>query len=247
MPKSSYAISILAALAFGSAAFAQTATEETPAAPADATQAEQAPAEQTTGEAPAEDAQADAPADDAQADAPATDAPAEGAAEGAAEGTSAFNTGREVNEDPTYIKEEHGDWQLRCFRNAEGEDPCQMYQLLKEAAGNPIAEFSIFRIAEGGPAVAGATIIVPLLTMLPEELKIAVDGGAAKSYPYRFCSPAGCIAQVGFTEQDIAAYKRGAKARLTLVPAQAPDQKVNIDVSLSGFTAAFDKVSVFSE
>lgn len=183
-----------------------------------------------------------------------TDGTAEAApaaeAETAPEGnTSAFATGTEVTEaqSASYIKETFGDWSLRCFRMPEGqEDACQLYQLLREEAGNPIAEFSLFRIEGGGPAVAGASVIVPLVTLLPAELKIAIDGGTPKSYPYRVCTEVGCIAQLGLTDADIAAFKQGANATVTLVPAQAPDQQVNINVSLSGFTAGFDAVSTFS-
>jgi len=162
----------------------------------------------------------------------------------AGEKPSNLDMGRETQEEPTYIKETIGDWQMRCFRSEGEEDPCQMFQLLKEQQGNPIAEFAIFRIKDGGPAVAGATVTVPLFTLLTAELKIGVDGGKAKSYPFRFCSQTGCTAQIGLTQADVDAFKRGAKAIVTITPAQAPDQKVAIDASLSGFTKAFDAVSV---
>src|SRR6056297_1701422 len=155
-----------------------------------------------------------------------------------------LDMGRQNQEDPTYIKEEYGDWQLKCFRTEAGEDPCQMYQLLTEEAGNPIAEFSLFRLPEGSKAVAGATIVVPLGTLLTEELRISVDGGPAKTYTYSFCSMVGCFARIGLTQADINGFKAGVTANLQLVPAQAPDQTLNIEASLSGFTAAYDNVSV---
>ena len=34
---------------------------------------------------------------------------------------------------------------------------------------------------------------------------------------------------------------------MVLVPAQAPDQKVVIDISLSGFTAGYEAVGAFKE
>ena len=155
-----------------------------------------------------------------------------------------LDMGQDVQENGTYIKEEHGDWQMKCFRSEAEEDPCQMYQLLREDAGNPVAEFSLFRLPEGSQAVAGATIVVPLGTLLAEELKISVDGGKAKTYPFRFCSMVGCFAQVGLTQADINAFKAGAAANLQIVPAQAPDQTVDIKASLTGFTAAYDNVAV---
>ncbi|WP_306151047.1 invasion associated locus B family protein [Roseovarius sp. MMSF_3281] len=178
--------------------------------------------------------------------APATEETSEAAESGAVENTEgeALDMGREVQDESTYIKEEHGDWQMKCFRSEAEEDPCQMYQLLREDAGNPVAEFSLFRLPEGSQAVAGATIVVPLGTLLSEELKISVDGGKAKTYPFRFCSMVGCFAQVGLTQADVDAFKAGAAANLQIVPAQAPDQTVDIKASLSGFTAAYDNVSV---
>lgn len=155
-----------------------------------------------------------------------------------------LDMGQEIQQDATYIKEEFGDWQMKCFRSDAEQDPCQMYQLLREDAGNPVAEFSLFRLPEGAQAVAGATIVVPLGTLLSEELKISVDGGQARTYPFRFCSMAGCFAQVGLTQAEIAAFKGGVEANLQIIPAQAPDQTVNIKASLSGFTAAYDKVSI---
>ena len=95
--------------------------------------------------------------------------------------------------------------------------------------------------------MAGATVIVPLVTLLTEELKMAVDGGTAKSYPYRVCTEAGCVAQLGLTQADIDTFKRGANATITLVPAQAPDQVINIPVSLSGFTKGYDAVGAFTQ
>ncbi|MEM6482392.1 MAG: invasion associated locus B family protein [Pseudomonadota bacterium] len=158
--------------------------------------------------------------------------------------TEELDLGREVETDPSYIKEQYGDWQLQCFRTETGEDPCQMYQLLREEAGNPIAEFTVFRLPGTDQAVAGATIVVPLGTLLGEGLKMTVDNGTLKAYNYAFCSMAGCFARIGFTQEDIDAFKVGGSATLLIVPAQAPNQVVEITASLDGFTAAFNEVSV---
>ena len=181
---------------------------------------------QTTPEAPAEAAQ------------PETETPG-----------VALDTGRPVQEEPSFIKSTHDDWQIKCFRTgAEGqEDLCQMYQLLTESAGNPVAEFSIYRLPAGSPVVAGATIAAPLGTLLTEEIKLSVDGANAKSYAYSFCTMAGCFARIGLTQEDVDAMKRGVKVTIEIVPAQAPDQKVRIDASLKGFTAAFDQASILQQ
>lgn len=165
----------------------------------------------------------------------------------AATATQGLDQGREVDEDPSYIKATYGDWQMKCFRTGTEEDLCQMYQLLTEEAGNPVAEFSLYRLPKSAPVVAGATIAVPLGTLLNEEIKIAIDGGKAKSYAYSFCTMGGCFARIGLAQADVDALKRGVMATLEIVPAQAPDQKVKISVSLNGFTAAFDNASVLQQ
>lgn len=147
----------------------------------------------------------------------------------------------------TYTGETIGSWEMKCIRTEEEQDPCQMYQLLEDGEGNAVAEFSLFRLPAGGKATAGATIVVPLETALPQQLNIAVDGGKARRYPYAFCNPVGCYARLGLTEADVNAFKRGNKAVITIVPALAPDQKVELDLSLDGFTASFDKASVIQE
>ncbi|WP_300550890.1 invasion associated locus B family protein [Roseovarius sp.] len=186
-----------------------------------------------------------------------TEAPAEAAPaseeNGAAAAVEGLDTGREVpegqaaQEDPSYIKATYDDWQMKCFRTGAEEDLCQMYQLLTEEAGNPVAEFSLYRLPKGAPVVAGATIAVPLGTLLTEEIKIAVDDGKAKSYAYSFCTMGGCFARIGLAQADIDALKRGVEASVEIVPAQAPDQKVRIPVSLKGFTAAFENASVLKQ
>lgn len=156
-----------------------------------------------------------------------------------------LDTGREVQqgEDESYIKETFEDWQLKCFRTGTDEDLCQMYQLLTEKGGNPVAEFSLYKLANAGNVVAGATIAAPLGTLLTEEIKLSVDGGRSKSYTFSFCTMGGCFARIGLTQPDVDALKRGVMATLEIVPAQAPDQTVRIEASLAGFTAAYEAAS----
>jgi invasion protein IalB len=118
-----------------------------------------------------------------------------------------------------------------------------LYQLLKDGAGNEVAEISMFGLPEGSAAAAGATIVVPLETLLTPGLRLAVDGGETRTYPFTFCNQAGCVARIGFRAEEVASFKRGAKAVLSIVPARAPDQVVNLDVSLNGFTAGYDAVA----
>ena len=162
-----------------------------------------------------------------------------------------LSLGEDADKDPElgkpYTKKEIGSWEMRCIKTEEEVDPCQMYQLLADGEGAPVAEVSLFRLPDGGQAKAGATVVVPLETALPAQLTLSVDGGKARRYPYAFCNPVGCYVRMGLTDADIGAFKRGKEAVLTIVPALAPDQEVKLTLSLDGFTAGYDEVSVIEQ
>ena len=143
----------------------------------------------------------------------------------------------------TYVPETFGDWEMRCVRAKEGNDPCQLYQLLKDGNGNSVAEMSVFGLKDGGQAAAGATIITPLETLLTPAVTIQVDDAKAKRYPFTFCTGIGCFSRIGLTAAEVTAFKRGNAALMQIVPAGAPDQKVNLAISLTGFTACYDAVN----
>ncbi|MEL7117217.1 MAG: invasion associated locus B family protein, partial [Pseudomonadota bacterium] len=117
-----------------------------------------------------------------------------------------------------YVEGEFTDWEIRCIRSENGFDPCQLYQLLDDGNGNPVAEINIFPIFDEGQAVAGATVVTPLETLLTEQLSLSVDGGNARKYPFSWCSQIGCFSRMGFTEAEIQQFRAGAQAQLMIVP-----------------------------
>jgi invasion protein IalB len=189
-------------------------------------------AEESAPDAPAAEETAPALGGDLATGIEAEEAPAE-PAEAAGEGPQ------------IYVREEHGDWEVRCLRAPEGqEDPCQLYQRLADQGGQPTADINFFDLPDGNEIVAGATLLTPLQTLLTAQVTIAIDGGQPKRYPYSFCDQSGCYARMGFTEEDVAAFRRGATARIVVVPALAPDQPAELDMSLSGFTAGLAAVDL---
>jgi invasion protein IalB len=184
----------------------------------------------TTAEAPPE-APAEAPAEATAAE----DAPA-------APGDLSLGTPEGDGIGSQYVAATFDAWEQRCLRTEDGADPCQLYQLMNDETGNPVAEISLFNLPDGGEAAAGATIVVPLETLLTANLRMSIDGGEAKVYPFSWCSQMGCIARVGFTAGEIDQFRAGAEARLTIVPVVAPDQQVTATLSLAGFTAGFEAI-----
>lgn len=144
-----------------------------------------------------------------------------------------------------YVKTTSGDWHERCVYAPKGQDdPCLLYQLLKDGKQNPVAEMTIFPLPKGAQAVAGASIVTPLETLLTQQVTMQIDSAPAKTYPFIFCAERGCIARVGFTQQEIDAMKKGFKIVVQIVPAASPENPVDLDVSLKGFTSGYEALPV---
>ena len=161
--------------------------------------------------------------------------------DGLSTGTAVTEEGEQIGS--PYVADTFGDWEKRCVRAENGNDPCQMYQLIKDGNGGSVAEITVFPIPGEGDLPAGATIITPLETLLTEAVTLSVDGGQARRYPFTFCTSQGCVSRIGLTEEDLTAFRAGNSIEVRIVPAAAPDQEVRVGVSLSGFTAAFDSLS----
>jgi len=156
-------------------------------------------------------------------------------------GATDLPVGRPVQDTgSTYVAETHGDWEIRCVRAPEGQvEPCQLYQLLVDETGNPVAEMNVFDLPDQGGIAAGATIITPLETLLQPGLRLRIDDGQWVEYPFAFCQPVGCFVRLGLRPQDLESYRGGDTVNIAIVPLPAPDQVVQVSASLSGFTAGF--------
>lgn len=214
------------------------AAEATGATPTEAP-AEAAPAAESDAEA------APADGDDASDATPPADETAEEA--DAAPADAEKPAANDLNRPGTYYaKSEHGDWTIRCIRAGEGKDPCEMYKLLNDQDDNAVAELTLVPLSNGNVA-AGATLVAPLETDLIEGLGFRVDSGEMRGYPFSFCAPVGCISRLGFTQAELNGMKRGNKATVQLLPFGGdPKKPVQLDISLSGFTAAFDELAAYA-
>jgi invasion protein IalB len=227
---------LAALLALAAPVAAQEAQAPAADAPAPETPAPAAPAAPAPA-APAPDAAApDAAAPEGQATAPA---PAEGGA-APAQGQAAA-PGQPQPEVMEVIKETFGDWQVRCA--PDGKE-CFMYQLARDAQDNPVAEVSILKLPQVAEADAGVTVVTPLGTLLPQGVVVQIDGGEARQYPFAWCSQVGCFARFGLAPASIDGMKRGNAGKITLHSVGAPQAPVQLDLSLTGFTAAYDALEL---
>ncbi|MBW7921380.1 MAG: invasion associated locus B family protein [Rubellimicrobium sp.] len=178
----------------------------------------------------------------------ATDAPAAGESTSPVDDLG-LDMGSEVDQGPRagefYIRQEFGDWAMRCIALPDQADPCELYQLLHGPDGTAVAELTAFPLPPGGQATAGLTVVAPLETLLTEGVVLNVDGQNARRYEFSFCNRAGCIARIGLTDAEVAALKRGNRAGLRIVPAADPSHPFDLTVSLTGFTAGMESSTAY--
>lgn len=136
----------------------------------------------------------------------------------------------------------YNDWQVMCSQVDEaGTTICEMYQLLHDSTGQPVAEISIAALPLGAEFSAGATITTPLETFLPSGLGWRLgEAEEMRIEGFRVCTVLGCIVRMGFSADEVDAMKAGSTATVMIAPFVAIDQPVEITVSLSGFTAAYE-------
>ena len=140
-----------------------------------------------------------------------------------------------------YLAGNKGDWNVRCITGNPGEnDKCEIQQLLFLNENTPIADISIFKLPDGEVAVAAANVMVPLETLLTKKFRFAFSEKLVKEFQYSFCNQDGCLVRMGLLEEDITAMKKGSSSELSITHISRPETSINLDLSLSGFTAAFD-------
>lgn len=146
-----------------------------------------------------------------------------------------------VNNQPEEITvETHGAWEVRCTADKKN---CFMYQLMLNAEGRGVAEFTMVKLPAGNEAVAGATVVAPLGTLLTRGMVMAVDENEATQYPFSWCTRPGCFARFGLTDLTIQQMQSGAAVKIALFSIADAQQAVEVEASLEGFTAAFETLT----
>lgn len=218
-------------------AAAQTATPDAATAAQDAAQSAQDAA------AAASDATA-AAAEGATEAASNAQAAAQDAATAATAAPAVVPADGEPQPGQYYVKQSFDDWTLRCIKTQDNNDPCELYQLLKDGSGTSVAEFTLVPVRGGGEVVGGATVVTPLETDLLRGLGFQVDRAEPRAYPFAVCMPVGCVARLGLGQAEIDSMKRGNTATVSVLPfGQNPETGVvPLTVSLKGFTAGLTEL-----
>ena len=163
-------------------------------------------------------AQEAAPAEAPAAEAPAAEAPAAEAP--AADAATAAQQ----------------NWLKVCDPLPDGQQACIMRQVVL-ANGQFLGSF-LLRDDPGQESRLLAVAAVPLGVLLPFGLTWQIDGAKPIRVPYMLCDPTSCATQLVINEQYVNSLKKGNTLKLTAKNRQ--NQDLTIEITLAGFTAAYD-------
>jgi len=141
------------------------------------------------------------------------------------------------------IRETHGDWEVVC---ASGQDVCVIRQVGQDSRGQNALVVTVRELdgvtAESGEAVPAAIdIVAPLGVALQAGVRVQIDGGQERGAAYNICVQSGCLVRSPMGAEFLADMKRGVTAAMTfVVPSNQQAREVTVNVSLRGFTAAFN-------
>ncbi len=161
-------------------------------------------------------------------------------AQEAATADETFPTSEAISDQANGVVARYGDWEIRCSAEV---DNCRMFLAGFDDEGNEIANISLQPLPEGSAAVLGASVVTPLLTLLPRGVTMGIDDGVPAAYPYSWCDRAGCYARFGMTESQVNAMKSGNSAYLSLFAIVDQTEEIRASLSLIGFTDAFDDLT----
>lgn len=153
-------------------------------------------------------------------------------------------TGAEAQEDPgqTELKASHGAWQIRCA--VADKNKCFMTQIGNGANGQPLVQVRIQKTPnltgpKGQKIPAVIQIQAPLGVLLTAGLSLEIDGSKPGIAPYKFCTPRHCVVEEPVDDDLVTRMKKGSAAVFAVVSARSGKRSTS-NVSLSGFTAAYN-------
>ena len=127
-------------------------------------------------------------------------------------------------------------WFKTCNENGSNK-VCIVQNYARAENGQILTAVGLIR-PEGGSGQPMIQVTVPTFRLIPAGVGVQIDTSAPQKLEYAICTNEQCIAQAPLTDTLVNAMKRGGKVTFTSVNVR--QQPNPVDVTLSGFTAAFD-------
>ena len=137
---------------------------------------------------------------------------------------------------------EFTDWTLVCVPDDDGAKACNIRQIVLNAQGEQASFVEVFKVADNPNFSSGAIIVMPLGVSLEDGLELQVDSALPRRYGFQYCAETGCFSRIGFTDNELHRMMRGAVMKMTVYSVFGGPTPVELQVSLSGFTDAFNSL-----
>lgn len=142
----------------------------------------------------------------------------------------------------TSLREGHGGWTVSCnitTQNGAAAKACALSQEQTDAQSRQ--RVLAIELRPNGETVQG-TLVLPFGLALDQGVKLQIDDGAALP-PLRFrtCLPGGCLVDLSFEGDTLAALRNGTSLKVKVVADGG--EETNLALSLKGFPSALDRTA----
>lgn len=145
---------------------------------------------------------------------------------------------------PSVLTETYESWTVQCVNTTEGETTkrsCQMSQeLLQQETRQRVVLFAVADAEKG----AKGTLVLPFGLRLSEGVRIELADAELARGAFTTCLPAGCLAELELQDASIKQL-RGAE-KITVVMVASNGQTARTELSLKGFSAAYDRLQALT-
>lgn len=125
------------------------------------------------------------------------------------------------------------DWEKICGKIKDVQE-CHTSRKRLAATGQPLAQFLV--IERGDKKLV--QIAVPPVALIQPGIQVKIDEGEPSGVKYVVCTPGECLALGEINADFVAKLKKGGNLTITMLNPQG--KPVNFEISLVGFTAAYD-------
>lgn len=157
-------------------------------------------------------------------------------------GSAAFAQDATLPGNASSLREAHGDWTVACalVSSSDGKKSKQCLLSQQQVAQETRQRALAIELRPEGEGASG-TLVLPFGLALAAGVAYQISEGAAGDVqPFRTCLPGGCIVDVAFDSRTVASLKTNKELK---VKATADGgQAMELSISLTGFSSAYDRV-----
>ncbi|WP_176083022.1 invasion associated locus B family protein [Martelella sp. HB161492] len=139
------------------------------------------------------------------------------------------------------LNETYQDWQVNCVSGEKGVQCAMTQKQLDKDSGRTVLSLELMSTQDG---ILRGVIVMPFGLAVTQGATVSIDDQTTgKKYDFSTCLPQGCLVPVSLDKDMIDKMKSGTKLNVSGTVVNN-GKTVTIAASLSGFTAAMNRLGV---